>query len=226
MRVVKLYILDACRQVAVACSDGRVCFLSVTSGKLLGTCHAGGALKAAPAVDPWEGHVWVASHGCQVIVCKAPGSFTRRKLDAVLAFADAFNLRKARTSWRPGAVRNMQEGLLHFADGLWPLCAGSVIRQHKSPATVSTSVVFDAVRRRAYVACLDGSLLAFAVALHTAGHRHQAITLQWQLAGSAPILSQPALEPVNGLLLRAGVDGHIQAVSPAGMCLHRSKSRA
>lgn len=61
------------QHVAVACSSGRLHFLRTTDGAAVGTCDAGGAVRAAPVTDPWLGHVWIASHGRQLTVCKAPG---------------------------------------------------------------------------------------------------------------------------------------------------------
>ena len=56
----------------MACGDD-VVFMSVSDGAVLGRCHAGGALKAAPVCDPWTGAVWAVSHGRRLTVCEPPG---------------------------------------------------------------------------------------------------------------------------------------------------------
>lgn len=47
--------------------------MDTVSGQVRGSFDCGGGLKGAPAVDPWEGRVWVASHGCQLVICAPPG---------------------------------------------------------------------------------------------------------------------------------------------------------
>ena len=64
------------QHVAVASSSGRLHFLHTTDGIEVGSCDAGGALMAAPVTDPWLGHIWIASHARELIVCKSPGTRT------------------------------------------------------------------------------------------------------------------------------------------------------
>ncbi|KAK9909180.1 hypothetical protein WJX75_008334 [Coccomyxa subellipsoidea] len=67
------------QHVAVAASNGQLHFLRTTDGVEVGSCDTDGALKAAPATDPWLGHVWIASHGRQLMICKAPGEIVLRQ---------------------------------------------------------------------------------------------------------------------------------------------------
>lgn len=60
--------------VAVAVHSGTLEFLDTQTSQIRGSVTCCGELKAAPAVDPWDGCVWIASHGCEMIVCKAPGT--------------------------------------------------------------------------------------------------------------------------------------------------------
>lgn len=48
-------------------SNGQIFFLDASSGIVLGTLHAGGDVVAAPAVDPWNGHVWLGTHGKELL---------------------------------------------------------------------------------------------------------------------------------------------------------------
>lgn len=59
--------------LAVTCGDGRLHFLSTADGSLAGCCDAGGQVRAAPAIDPWRGRVWLPSHGRRLTVCEPPG---------------------------------------------------------------------------------------------------------------------------------------------------------
>jgi len=56
----------------VACGDD-VVFLSVSDGAVVGRCYTGGAIKAAPACDPWTGAAWAVSHGRRLTICEPPG---------------------------------------------------------------------------------------------------------------------------------------------------------
>ncbi|KAK9819861.1 hypothetical protein WJX72_003418 [[Myrmecia] bisecta] len=61
------------QHVAVACGDQQLYFLEACSGQLTGSCDVGGAMQAAPTVDPWRGLVWVGSHSRELVACAAPG---------------------------------------------------------------------------------------------------------------------------------------------------------
>ena len=52
--------------LAVACSTGRVHILSSSSGSLLHTWDAQAGIRAAPAVDPWIGSMWIGTHAGHV----------------------------------------------------------------------------------------------------------------------------------------------------------------
>lgn len=63
------------REVAVACSGGRLCCLDLASGDLVRTVDCGGELRAAPAADPWPacGRWWAATHGRELLVVRPGG---------------------------------------------------------------------------------------------------------------------------------------------------------
>ncbi|EIE25078.1 acetyl-CoA synthetase-like protein [Coccomyxa subellipsoidea C-169] len=67
------------QHVAVAQSEGRLCFLRTADGVEVGSCETGGALRAAPVTDPWLGYIWAASHGRQLNICRAPGEVILRQ---------------------------------------------------------------------------------------------------------------------------------------------------
>ncbi|BDA41299.1 probable enterobactin synthase component F at N-terminal half [Coccomyxa sp. Obi] len=74
-----LTLTRSLQHVAVASSSGRLHFLRTADGTEVGSCDAGGALKAAPVTDPWLGHIWIASHARELLVCKAPGKVILRQ---------------------------------------------------------------------------------------------------------------------------------------------------
>ena len=66
-------VATAC--VAVACGDDRLHFLGLEYGRPLGLSPPlGGALRSAPAVDPWPGCglTWVATHGRELLAVATP----------------------------------------------------------------------------------------------------------------------------------------------------------
>jgi hypothetical protein len=65
--------LERDEQLAVGSSEG-LHFLAAATGRRLGAVEAGGGVRGAPAVDPWEGLVWAATRGGQVVVTAAPGA--------------------------------------------------------------------------------------------------------------------------------------------------------
>ncbi|KAK9818648.1 hypothetical protein WJX74_008470 [Apatococcus lobatus] len=66
-------------------SHGENYFLDTSSGNVLGMLHAGSAIVAAPAVDPWDGHVWLGTHGKELLrieastqaTCLEPGATSK-----------------------------------------------------------------------------------------------------------------------------------------------------
>ena len=62
--------------VVVALLGGDMVFLDSITGRFMCSASCCGELKAAPAVDPWDGHIWIASHGCQLSICTSSGEMT------------------------------------------------------------------------------------------------------------------------------------------------------
>jgi hypothetical protein len=61
------------QNLAVACASS-LAFIGSASGYLRATLDLFAGIRTAPAVDPWEGHVWVGTHahGRQLSIC-SPG---------------------------------------------------------------------------------------------------------------------------------------------------------
>lgn len=73
----------------VACGGGEVFALCSASGHMTRQLTLGGAIKAAPRADPWQGLVWLATHGKELVALSArcpldgdpllpPGAYTRQ----------------------------------------------------------------------------------------------------------------------------------------------------
>ncbi|KAK9798616.1 hypothetical protein WJX73_010119 [Symbiochloris irregularis] len=60
--------------LAVACSSGRVQILDLSSGSVLHTWDAQAGIRAAPAVDPWSGFMWIGTHAGNVHLLSPSGS--------------------------------------------------------------------------------------------------------------------------------------------------------
>ena len=95
-------------------------------------------------------------------------------------------------------------------------CAGGVLATYECGAAVSASPAFDGPGRRAYVACLDGTVHCLAVR-HAAGQL--SLALAWRRGLSGPLFSAPVVGP-DGALLVAAVDGTVSSLSSAGACSH------
>ncbi|CAL8461978.1 g1509 [Coccomyxa elongata] len=166
-----LTLTGSLQHVAVASSGGRLHFLRTTDGAEVGSCDAGGALKAAPVTDPWLGHIWIASHARELIVCEAPGK---------------------------------------------------VILRQPCTSPVSASIGFHAAGNRAYLALLDGSLIAWDIVFGSDGaERGNALSLAvaWSIQICGPLFAAPSVVPDTGLVLIASAQGLIMAVSAAGEVL-------
>lgn len=61
--------------VVVGCSDGKLYFLDIVTGRQLAVVDTGGTIKSPPAVDGWQdwGCVWMASHGRRLLACTSQG---------------------------------------------------------------------------------------------------------------------------------------------------------
>ena len=98
---------------------------------------------------------------------------------------------------------------------------------------MSASVVFDALRLKAFVVTLTGAVIAFAVAQaptisaaasapvgpfeeYRAAPSSFGVECQWQHAAGTPIFSAPAVAARDGSLIYAAVDGSVAALSTAG----------
>ena len=64
------------QHVVVALLGGDMVFLDSVTGQIRCSASYCGELKAAPAVDPWDGRIWIASHGCQLTICTSSGEMT------------------------------------------------------------------------------------------------------------------------------------------------------
>ena len=53
--------------LVVACNQGDLFILDVSSGHVLGFLQAGGSIVAPPTIDPWIGHIWVGTHSDQLL---------------------------------------------------------------------------------------------------------------------------------------------------------------
>lgn len=223
------------RHVAVACGDGRLHFLDVATGAIAGKCDLAGDARAAPVIDPWDGDVWLPTHGRRLLVCRPPGTI------------------------------------------LWSC---------ELPAPSSAAVTFDAGRRSAFVACLDGSVVCFrhlsaanvaepaakrqrtepseqgdsgkAVALQTASGRGASaaahatsevvataaaaaaggglggsigdsgstalgcFSVAWRHTAGSPVFGRPVVDAAAGALIVGLVSGHVLALSAAGAALWRT----
>jgi len=62
--------------VVVALLGGDMVFLDSVTGQIRCSASCCGELKAAPAVDPWDGCIWIVSHGCQLTICTSSGEMT------------------------------------------------------------------------------------------------------------------------------------------------------
>ena len=68
------------QHVVVACNGpgsgggGWLSFLDMRSGMEAGRADLGGHVRALPAVDPWQGLIWVPAHGRRLCLCRAPGA--------------------------------------------------------------------------------------------------------------------------------------------------------
>ncbi len=91
-------------------------------------------------------------------------------------------------------------------------------------AAASASPALDAVGRRAYVACLDGSVHCLTVRQPGEAAGQLALALAWRRTLSGPVFSDMAVRP-DGALLVAAVDGTLSALSSAGASLNPSKCR-
>lgn len=59
--------------VVVGCSNGSLYFLGIATGHQLAVVDTGGTIKSPPTVDSWQGCLWVASHGRQLLACTNEG---------------------------------------------------------------------------------------------------------------------------------------------------------
>ena len=68
------------QHAVVACNapggggGGWLSFLDMGSGAEAGRADLGGRVRALPAVDPWQGLIWVPVHGRRLCLCRAPGA--------------------------------------------------------------------------------------------------------------------------------------------------------
>ena len=65
----------ALQAVVVGCSDGRLYFLDIASGRQQALVDTAGAIKSPPMVDSWQGWgcLWMASHGKLLLACSSRG---------------------------------------------------------------------------------------------------------------------------------------------------------
>jgi hypothetical protein len=145
------------QHVAVAASNGQLHFLRTTDGVEVGSCDTDGALKAAPATDPWLGHVWIASHGRQLMICKAPGD--------CLPFVASPCMTQIRVHTKDPKSAALTILMLLQTPAFRGVCvgAGEIVLRQPITSAVSASVAFDAAGRQAYLGALDGILTAYHV---------------------------------------------------------------
>ncbi|CAD7702687.1 unnamed protein product [Ostreobium quekettii] len=68
-----LTVTSDMQSVAVACRVGTIYFLRLVDGIVLGQVNVGGEIRSPPLVDPWEGYIWVGTHGRDVVAAMSPG---------------------------------------------------------------------------------------------------------------------------------------------------------
>lgn len=65
----------ALQAIVVGCSDGKLYFLEIASGKQQAVVDTAGAIKSPAVVDSWQGWgcLWMASHGKLLTACSSQG---------------------------------------------------------------------------------------------------------------------------------------------------------
>ena len=88
------------------------------------------------------------------------------------------------------------------------LTAGDIICRQNISEPASVPVVFDSSCRQAFIATLQGTILAFK---HTPGSN--SVAHAWAACAGGPVLSTPAVLPACSSLLVASVHGSVRAFS-------------
>ena len=105
-------------------------------------------------------------------------------------------------------------GSLH-ADHHISFGTGRIVTSYECGAAVSASPAFDVAARRAYLACLDGSIHCLTVHGADGAAEQLALTLAWRQELNGPVFSDPIIA-ADGTLLVAAVDGAVSSLSRTG----------
>lgn len=157
--------------VLVAYSDGCLHALDFVHGTLVAQLDCQGGLRGTPSIDPWKGYAWQATHGKQLWVIALqhlkPEQTQEHEAERMGASAQF-----------DGGSTDMD---MHSADAQL-----TCVAQVPLPAASSCAVVFDAAARQLYLACLDGTVMAFQV---TAGQSGRTAECQEAAASSTAVRS-------------------------------------
>ena len=93
--------------------------------------------------------------------------------------------------------------------------AGRIEATYDCGAAVSASPAFDAPARRAFLACLDGSVHCLAVHGTDEADGQLVLTLAWRQKLGGPVFSDPVVS-AEGALLVAAVDGSVSSLTHTG----------
>ncbi|KAK9862387.1 hypothetical protein WJX84_006241 [Apatococcus fuscideae] len=197
--------------LAVPCNDGRLFFLDAASGAVLHMLHAGGPVVAAPAIDPWEGHLWLGTHAKQVVLVMSlisprSGSrpsasslqfqiHTRHPVAAAVSTAVVFD------KFRHQAYVTTLEGRLYAVQPrirAQPWVDGEP--QGTPDAWIDVGPVMRSAEGRPLKEKGPGT----------------ALVLAWEKAMPTPVLSTPGVDETSGLVVVALLDGSIWALSHGG----------
>ncbi|KAK9853087.1 hypothetical protein WJX84_002143 [Apatococcus fuscideae] len=195
-------------------SHGENYFLDTSSGNVLGMLHAGSAIVAAPAVDPWDGHVWLGTHGKELLRIEASTQATCLEPGATSKLQNAtFNILDRCSAGAAISTPTVFDAArrLAYADTGGYVPSGSAA--HDMGAIMMRLVVAD--RAPEHTAARPRSAQMYR--LQEGSSRTTCrLRLMWEQPLATPVLSAPGVDETHGLLIVALLDGSICAFSHRG----------